>query len=323
MHVLTLGDIKHDTFVELPSASILCKKHEPSCTMCFAYGEKIPVGAFFSQIAGTAPNVAVGAIKLGHTAGVISSVGDDYDGDRALTFLQEQGIETAYVSRKKLQRLTHAVVLNFQRESTQLVAHNEITHHFPKKLSAPDLLHVAEMSDGYRRVYKDILAFCKKHATPLSINPGIVQITERSRELLALLRITSVLFVNLHEAHLLAKLPASASPRKLLTALLTLGPGTVVITDGARGAYAAQGKQFHFAPPFPATPKETTGAGDAFSTGVLGALLHDRSLAEALAWGSVNGASVVEYIGPTAGLLTSREILKRLKAHESYRVRSL
>ena len=323
MKTLTLGDIKRDTFVALPNASLLCKKHDASCTLCFAYGEKIPVGAFFSQIAGTAPNVSFGLTKLGHDSGVVSSVGTDQDGTDAVAFLKEQGIATTYIFRKKNHQMTHAVVLNFKGESTQLVAKNETAHQFPKKLSSYDLLHVAEMSSGYTSVFKDILAYEKRTHTPISINPGAIQIKERTKELLALIRGSRVLFVNTKEAALLTKMPLETSPKKLLSALQKLGPHTVVMTDGARGAYAAHQQGAFFAPPFPAPRIEATGAGDAFSAGVLGALLQRKPLADALAWGSVNAASVIQYIGPTAGLLSATQLMKRLKSESSYHVTAL
>lgn len=320
MRTLTLGDIKWDTFVALPSASLLCKKHDASCTLCFAYGEKIPVGAFFSQIAGTAPNVSLGLITLGHTSGVLSTVGTDQDGDGAITALREQGIETKYIHQKKGGVMTHAVVLNFKGESTQLVAKNATAHTFPKSLPSYDLLHVAEIGEVYTALFKALVLYEKKTHTPLSINPGIIQIKERSRELLTLIKHSWVLFVNTREAALLTKLPLSTPPKKLLSALQKLGPHTVVMTDGAKGAYAAHAQGAFFAPPFPATRVEATGAGDAFSTGVLGALLEKRTLSDALAWGSVNAASVIEYVGPTAGLLSALQIAKRLKTEGSYRV---
>lgn len=322
MRTLTLGDIKRDTFVALPNASLLCKKHDASCTLCFAYGEKIPVGAFFSQIAGTAPNVSIGLTKLGHASGVISSVGTDQDGNDALIFLKGEKIATQYISQKKNRVMTHAVVLNFKGESTQLVAKNEIVHQFPKKLPAYDLLHVAEIGNGYTSIFKEILAYEKKTHTPVSINPGIIQIKERSKELFSLIKVSRVLFVNAKEAALLTKLPLETPPKKLLVALQKLGPHTVVMTDGANGAYAAHQQGIFFAPPFPATRIEATGAGDAFSAGVLGALLEKQKLSEALAWGSTNAASVIEYIGPTAGLLSVAHIAQRLRSEKRYRVAS-
>jgi len=323
MRIFTLGEIKHDTFVALPDASLLCTKKLDACTLCFSYGQKIPVGAFFSQYAGTAPNVALGLRKLGHESGVISTVSADRAGDDAITYLAQAGVITDYISRKKSASLTQAVVLTFQGESTQLVAHNPLPSFFPKKISPLDLLHISELGDGYRSIYRDILAFHKKSSSDLSINPGIVQIRDRSRELLSLLRVVRILFVNTHEAELLTRLPPRTPKKKLLHALLALGPQTVFLTDGANGAYAATPMHMFSCPVFSAVQKETTGAGDAFSSGALAALSAGKHLSDALSWGAVNSASVVEYIGPTAGLLTQREIVKRLRSASSFHVTAL
>ncbi len=318
MRIFTLGDIKRDTFVALPDASLLCAKKDSSCTLCFSYGEKIPVGAFFSQYAGTAPNVAIALRKLGFSSGVISTVGTDRDGDEAIDFLSREGVFTDFILRKKTASLTQAVVLNFQGESTQLVAHNTLPYFLPKKLGAVDLLHISELGAGYKKVYRDILAFHKKTDSPLSINPGTLQIRERSRELLALLRVCRVLFVNVREAEHLTDLSRGTDKKRLLRALLALGPQTVIMTDGAHGAYGAEGTSLFSCPAFSAVQKEATGAGDAFSAGVLGALLLQKSIPDALAWGAVNSASVVEFIGPTAGLLHKKAILHRLLEHPSF-----
>lgn len=313
MRVFTLGDIKRDTFVAVPDASLLCAKQNTACRLCFSYGEKISAGAFFSQIAGTAPNVAIGLKKLGHETSVVSTVGRDRDGDDAEAFLREADVGTEYLFRKPHAIMTHAVVLNFQGESTQLVAHNDTKHVFPKKLPRADLLHISEIGNGYKTLFRDILSYHKKSGTPLSINPGTVQLRERSREFCALLKICRVLFVNKKEAAALTTLPPSSSPQKLLRSLLALGPHTAVLTDGVHGAYAANQRQSFFSPAFSAIQKDATGAGDAFSVGVLGALLAKKPVAEALLWGAANSASVVEYIGPTAGLLSVKEIRRRMR----------
>jgi sugar/nucleoside kinase (ribokinase family) len=135
--------------------------------------------------------------------------------------------------------------------------------------------------------------------------------------------VCKVLFVNVKEAALLTKLSPTLAPKTLLVALRHLGAHTVVMTNGAKGAYAANAQQMFFSPPFPAVRKEATGAGDAFSTGVLGALLASKTIADALAWGAVNAASVVEYVGPTAGLLSASAIAKRLRDTPKYRVLEL
>lgn len=320
MRVFTLGDIKHDTFVALPTASVLCKKQSASCTLCFAYGEKIPVGAFFSQTAGTAPNVAISLSKLGHEAGIFSTLGTAKEHDEAISFLKQEGVNTSSIQRNKHQIMSSAVVINFKGESTQLVSHTITKHTLPKRLPSFDLLHISELGDGYRTIFKEILRYAKKGGVRISINPGTVQIRESSKELLELMRIAEILFVNVKEAMLLTKLPESTSQKTLLAGLHKLCPNTIVMTDGLKGAYALHQKKMFFAKSFPGERVETTGAGDAFSAGVLAALLTKKGVSDALAWGSVNAASVVGYVGPTAGLLTQKEITKRLNAEKSYRV---
>jgi sugar/nucleoside kinase (ribokinase family) len=74
---------------------------------------------------------------------------------------------------------------------------------------------------------------------------------------------------------------------------------------------------------FPGKRLEATGAGDAFATGFLGALLKGKNHAEALRWASVDAASVVMSVGPTAGLLTQTEIQTRLKARKSFKAKEV
>jgi sugar/nucleoside kinase (ribokinase family) len=92
------------------------------------------------------------------------------------------------------------------------------------------------------------------------------------------------------------------------------GPKIVVITDGPAGAYAYDGSEFIYMPPYPdpAPPIDRTGAGDAFSSTVAAALALDLPLKIALEWGPVNSMSVVQYIGAREGLLTREELERYL-----------
>ena len=53
---------------------------------------------------------------------------------------------------------------------------------------------------------------------------------------------------------------------------------------------------------------ERTGAGDAFGSGVLAALIHGKTLEEALLWGTSNSSSVIGYTGSQKGLLKLEEM---------------
>ena len=94
----------------------------------------------------------------------------------------------------------------------------------------------------------------------------------------------------------------------LLQYIFELGPKLVVITDGANGAYAYDGKKYYFMKAKTTKVVNTLGVGDAFGSALTSALIYDKNIKEALEWGIKNSASVVSHIGAQAGLLTKAKI---------------
>jgi sugar/nucleoside kinase (ribokinase family) len=82
-----------------------------------------------------------------------------------------------------------------------------------------------------------------------------------------------------------------------------------VITDGSKGSYVYDGQKFLSCGIMPIEAYERTGAGDAFGTGFLAAIIKGKSLEEALLWGTANSASVISFVGPQKGLLNEQEML--------------
>ena len=93
----------------------------------------------------------------------------------------------------------------------------------------------------------------------------------------------------------------------------------IVITDGGKGAYAYDGKDFYYCPVFDGPVVSTLGAGDAFASTFCAALGRtNRDIGKALMYASVNSAGVVSEFGATQGLLTFEQIEEKLKAAPSY-----
>ena len=156
----------------------------------------------------------------------------------------------------------------------------------------------------------------------IGINPGVIQLEERDQTLLDLIRHAHLLIINKEEAQDLCACGLEEMD-PLLRTMQELGPKTVMITNGREGAWGTQDGDIYHAPMFPGERVEATGAGDAFSSGVLAALIAEQPLRAALAWGSVNAASVVQYIGPQRGLLTRTQLSARLAEHPEYSVQAL
>ncbi len=322
LDLITVGDVKLDTFIIIHDASVKCELRMPDCKLCLNYGEKIPVDAFVTQIAGSAPNVAVGLAKMGLATSVLSHMGDDEVHAHAQLFLKKNKVDTSLIKTKKGIRSSAAVVLNFKGESTQLVDFARQEYHLPTKMPAAKFLHVCELGNGYERLYRDAVTQAKK-GVRISLNPGGIQIREMKQELLDLIGAAEVLFVNMTEARRIIGKESDDAIHGIMARLKAMGPKYVVVTDGPRGAYAYDGKQLDVVPAFPAVRKEATGAGDAFATGFLGALIMGKPHREALRWASVNSAAVIEQVGPTLGLLSHMEIMKQLKAYPSYQTKEL
>lgn len=321
--ILTIGDIKLDTFIQIPEASANCELRMPDCKLCIDYGKKNVVNDIDLQIAGSAPNVAVALARMGKKSAVFSQMGDDIIHTLAIDFLKKHNVDTKLVKAQKGYDSSFAAVLNFKGESTQLVSHNSGMYRLPKRIPKTAWLYISEQGKGYRALYKDLIELKQNGTNHIGFNPGSVQIAENKPEFRTLLKHTHVLFVNRVEAEQILDVQEKTEIHALLGGLKQKGPQIIVITDGKHGAYAYDGKSAYFAPMFPGERIEATGAGDAFASGFLGAILNDKSTSEALAWGSVNAASVVGSIGPTKGLLTPAEINKRLKKEPEYNIEQI
>ena len=93
-----------------------------------------------------------------------------------------------------------------------------------------------------------------------------------------------------------------------MKALSTLGPKTPVITDGGNGSFAYDGERYVKAGVLPVDAYERTGAGDAFSTGCLSAIIKGEQFEMALLWGTLSSASVIGYRGPQRGLIKEEDM---------------
>ena len=319
--LITIGDIKLDTFVVLPEASIQCRLKMPECQICIDYGKKIPVEMVDAEIAGSAPNVARGLSRMGFTTGIVSVMGPDGTRKLAYEVLKREGITTRFIAVHKDAKSSYSVVLNYHGERTILAAHTGCPYILPASLPTK-WLYLSELGKGYERLFGQVAnAVDRKHLS-LAFNPGAVQIAERKKSLFELVKRSAILFVNVQEAQLLTG-EQGAEPHRLCTALFKLGAKLVVITDGKNGAYSFDGKETRHCPIFPAKFVEATGAGDSFATGFVGAILHKQSPVEALRWGSVNAASVVGFVGPAKGLLSHTQIRSRLKKSPKFKVRDI
>lgn len=319
LELLSIGDASLDVFITPTESEALCVIDDKECFICFSYGDKIPAKNIEFSVGGNAANNAVGAVRLGLKAGLVLTLGDDSIGQQIVDKLRKEGVDMTYVVQRKATTSNYSTVINYSGERTIFVYHAPRTYQFPEKLPGPLWAYLTSMGESFAPFYNQVTSWLKKNpSTKLAFNPGSYQLRAGQEAISGVLALTHVLFLNRREAEGLTGLQGSQGKEKeLLSALTKLGVKVSVVTDGENGSFVHDGKKYLKAGILPVDSFERTGAGDAFGVGFLSALIKGKSLEEALAWGTLNSASVIGYVGPQRGLLRDKDMPEWLARAES------
>lgn len=313
--LVSIGDSVVDVFLKIHDATVQCTLDHHTCLLCLRYADKIPLeGIVRVPAAGNAANNAVGSARLGLSVALYTILGADDDGRGVASELRRNGVAMPYVLFDRRRPTNFHVVLNFKGERTILVYHQPWSYRLPPLASA-FWVYLTSMAEGWERIIPSLVRYLKRTGTLLAFNPGTFQLRSGLAVLRPLLARAEVFIVNREEAAHLLKMRATTTPKVLLQRLAALGPKIVVVTDGPAGSYARHDRDVWFMPPFPLPAVERTGAGDAFSTGFLAALSYGKGIAEALRWGTADAGSVIQYVGPQAGLLTTSALSRTLRKY--------
>lgn len=106
-----------------------------------------------------------------------------------------------------------------------------------------------------------------------------------------------VVKVSLEEATGAGVAPQRSAALDAARAIVARGPGAAIVTDGARGAAASDGRTGWRIGAAPVDPVDTIGSGDAFTAGLLVALGAGLHFDEALTWGAAAGAANAARLG--------------------------
>ncbi len=322
--LISIGDAVIDTFVPLTDAHV--HFNENLRELCLRYGDKIPVGDSVTQVAGNAANSAVGASRLKLDTAAYINVGGDHDGARIKDHLKDEGVDLRYVVVNKDLPSNHHVVLNYKGERTILIFHQPWKYHLPD-LEKSRWVYFTSLSPTFTEsnLLDQLTNYLERSGARMLYNPGTFQIKLGVKKNPRLLSLTEVFIVNLQEAKIILGFneTENISVKKLLKNICDLGPKMAVITDGDKGSYGFDGEEYFHLEVFPAKLVEMTGAGDGYATGLLAGLFYGKDLSEAMRWGAANGASVVEQVGPQAGLLTYAKMQERLKENRKIVVKEI
>jgi fructoselysine 6-kinase len=233
-----------------------------------------------SAVGGNAVNVAVHLVRLGWDCAYFGAVGADPDGDRTRDILAGNGVD-----------LAHLVVLPGRTSYTNL----DVDADGDRIIAYEDFGVCAD----YRPSEADIAALHGK----AHVHIGWLKDARALRARLAGSGVTvsQDVAVNAEDGGLdvaFGSAGASMEGAKLaLRQLLDAGNRIAVVTCGALGSIASDGGEIVTAGIRPVEVVDTTGAGDTFIAGFLGAWLRKEPLAACLDAGSVAAAETCRHVG--------------------------
>lgn len=323
---VAIGDTTIDAFIRIKEAAVNCDINKENCQICFDFANKVPYESVtIVPAVGNSANAAVAAARLGLKSAFVANVGADQNGKDCIKSLKTKGVSGKFIKPHKGKKTNYHYVLWYDDERTILIKHEQYDYALPN-IGSPNWVYLSSLGEDSLSFHLEMADYLKNHPEiNLAFQPGTFQMKFGTEKLAGIYRLTKVFICNIQEAQRILK-TNEEKPVELMKMMAAEGPKIVVITDGPKGAYAYDGNNAWFMPPYPdpKPPFERTGAGDAFSSTFVAALAMGKSIDEALMMAPINSMSVVQKIGAQEGLLTLPELEKFLQqAPENYKLRKI
>ena len=277
-------------------------------------GETVTDAELSTGSGGKGANQAAAAALLGASVSFLGRVGDDEFGEPLVRALEGKGIDTSLIERASGYQ-TGAAFITVTPDGENAItvapgANRAIT--LEDVDAASGVIRGARVLVAQMEVPKEVVGRAAEVAaggdTRVVLN--LAPMFEVPRELLERL---DPLVVNEHEAAFLLGSRVEGVDGALSAApeLLSLGPGTAVITLGAAGAVIADSSSATHIPAPEVEVVDTTGAGDAFVGALAVKLAREASLEEAASYAVRAGAAAVTKKG-AQGALPTPEVVEDL-----------
>lgn len=323
--VVTIGSICQDiffptdggVFIDTPDDILSQKK------LAFELGSKYSVEQRHESLGGNSVNVAVGLVKLGERVSAYTTVGDDAVGKWILKEIEKTGVKTDAIKIEKDCGSDMSAIIVDKKSSDRVIFSNHIAN---KKLvfeemrvGNPEWIFIGDLSGNWQAITDEIILFAKKSRVHLAFNPRQKTIHEDVAKVIETISKCEILFVNKDEAIEIVSGYQKEALRELLIeeeyllkTLNEIGVRIVVLTDGERGAWGYDGVAILHVDAVMQDAVDTTGAGDAFTSGFFAAHLKGKSLRDALRWGIANSSNSVTQYGGQKGLLDEKQMIEKV-----------
>lgn len=309
---LCIGSAKIDIFLSILEGNLYVLLNKDVKKLCVSYGQKIPVDECSLQLGGNACNVSIGLAKLKIKTAVMAELGKDEFSQKIINGLKSENVNTDFLLQNPNSPSSFSVILSFQQERTIFSKHVERAHNFPFAGISTKWIYLTSLGQKWEKAYQLVETFAKSKVAKLAFNPGTLQLLAGYQKIKNMLAISDILFVNKEEAQeIITSYDGTKidNIEELLKKLQTLGPKIPIITDGENGSFAVNEKgEFFTQAIVKTTIVEKTGAGDAYASGFLAAIISNLPIQTAMKWGTLNASATMALLGAQNGLLSRTEM---------------
>lgn len=275
-----------------------------------APGETLEAPDFRIGCGGKGANQAVAAARLGAEVVMVSKVGDDPFADTSLANFHRFGIDTKHVGRVPgVSSGVAPIFVEPSGENSILIVKGANAHILPADVdaAAEDLatcdLILLQLEIPVETVYHTI-RFAKARGIETILNPAPAAPLD-----LEVVTQATFLTPNQTELALLTGLPVTNEAEAITAArsLVDKGIRTVIVTLGSAGALVVEAGGVSRVAPVKVTPKDTTGAGDAFIGSFARFYAESRDVPGSLARAALFAADSVTKPGTQSSYASAEE----------------
>lgn len=307
--VITIGSATRDVFLE-PEEGIRDKgkKYKTGEGICFSLGSKIDIPKIYFRTGGSAVNAAITFSNQGLKAACLCKVGRDSRGRSIIKRLEKAGVSTSFVIRDKKYSTAYSLIM-VAAGSRTIFVHRGATEHLCcdepipyDKLKNAKWLYITNLGGESAKIFFPLVDFANKNGIKIALNPGKAQL-KLGKELIPALEKIDILILNQEEAAYLTDVPFEKE-EEIFQKLDKWVKGFALMTKGPNGFTASDNKNIYSGGILKEPVHvDRTGAGDAFGSGFVSAIIQGRSADVAFQLASANATGVLGEWGANHGLL--------------------
>ncbi|RJO71022.1 ribokinase [Nocardia panacis] len=271
-----------------------------------AAGETVLGSDLVVHPGGKGGNQAVAAARLGARTALLARVGDDAHGRFLLDAQRAAGVDTSHVLVGGAPTGVALITVDPSGDNSIVVSPGANGRLTPADVRA-DLLEHARVVSAQLEIPLETVVAVVRNLRPHNrfvLNPSPPRALPDE-----VLAAADPLIVNEHEARVLLGSQPGDVPEEWAAGLLALGPRSVVVTLGSRGALVADGAGMKLIPAVRVRAVDSTGAGDAFTAALAWRLGLSEPLDIAAAYAARVAAFAVTKAGAQESYPTVGEVL--------------